>query len=120
MADEGHQGSLAYYDLRNRREAAPLLDWLMAVIDHVEAFSTGGAHAAENFVTACNKCNARKSASRAEAFQAKSPLKPVKGKYGEPTAWDGFSALFVLLATRYEAVLTVSEREWLAALADRS
>jgi hypothetical protein len=32
-----------------------------AVIDHVNAHSRGGPNAAENFATACNKCNANKS-----------------------------------------------------------
>src|SRR5260370_27961093 len=52
---------LSYYHAHWTRDGAPLLDELGAVIDHVEAFSTGGAHSEENFTTACNKCTGRKS-----------------------------------------------------------
>jgi 5-methylcytosine-specific restriction endonuclease McrA len=47
----------------------PLLDHLGAVVDHVEAFSRGGTHDETNFVTACNKCNARKNNTDAAAFR---------------------------------------------------
>ena len=39
--------------------------------------------------------------------------KPVKGKYGEPQHWDGFSTLFVVLAQRNPVGLTASEKAWL-------
>jgi 5-methylcytosine-specific restriction endonuclease McrA len=92
-----------------------LLDHLGAVVDHVEAFSRGGAHDETNFVTACNKCNARKNNTPREEFQRAVPARAVKGKYGEPVAWDGFSTIFTLLATDRTA-LSASERGWLAAL----
>ena len=57
----GHHAPLAYFHPNWRRDAAPLLDHMGAVIDHVEAFATGGEHGEANFVTACNKCNARKN-----------------------------------------------------------
>jgi hypothetical protein len=40
----------------------------------------------------------------------------VKGKYGEPVSWDGFSTLFVLLAPG-RGDLSASEKGWLGALA---
>jgi 5-methylcytosine-specific restriction endonuclease McrA len=111
----GYDGPLAYHDARWRRDRAPVLDHLAAVVDHVEAFSKGGAHDEANFVTACNKCNARKNNVIAEDFKRAVPSRAVKGKYGEPAHWDGFSTLFVLLA-RDSADLPTSERRWLAAL----
>jgi hypothetical protein len=93
---------------------------LGAVVDHVEAFSRGGAHDETNFVTACNKCNARKNNVAIEDFKRAAPSHPVKGKYGEPVVWDGFSTIFVLLA-RGRADLSPSEKKWLAAFGlDRS
>jgi 5-methylcytosine-specific restriction endonuclease McrA len=116
--ERGHAGPLAYHDERWRRDRAPLLDHLGAVIDHVEAFSRGGAHDVANFVTSCNKCNARKKDGRVEAFQRAVPARPVRGKYGEPEHWDGFSSLFLLLANG-RPDLSVSEKRWLAALATK-
>ncbi len=113
--EHGHQGSLAYHDPRWRRDRAPLLDHLGAVVDHVIAFSRGGAHDESNFVTACNKRNARKNDSDVEGFRRSAPTRRVKGRYGEPAAWDGFSTLFVLLA-QGRRDLSPSEQGWLAAL----
>jgi hypothetical protein len=112
----GYDGRLAYHDPRWRRDRAPLLDHLGAVVDHREAFARGGAHDVSNFVTACNKCNARKNTAPIDAFTSRSPLGPVKGKYGEPTAWDGMSTVFVVLAKNNAADLSDREREWLSAL----
>ena len=42
---------------------------------------------------------------------------PVKGKYGEPTDWDGLSSLFVVLAARLPEALTQNDRAWLKSLA---
>jgi hypothetical protein len=67
----------------------------------------------DNFATACNKCNANKSNSPKDEFTKKSPRRPVKGKYGEPAAWDGLSTLFVILAGRWGETPSASEREWL-------
>jgi 5-methylcytosine-specific restriction endonuclease McrA len=78
--DRGHVGPLAYHDPRWRRDRAPLLDHLAAVVDHVEAFSLGGAHDETNFVTACNKCNARKNNIAVTEFQQAAPAQAVKGK----------------------------------------
>src|SRR5712692_4088903 len=52
---------LAYYHLNNRRDRAPLLDELAAVIDHIQPHATGGGDTKENLVTACNRCNMRKN-----------------------------------------------------------
>ncbi len=112
----GYDGALAYHDPRWRRDRAPLLDHLGAVVDHHEAFARGGAHDESNFVTSCNKCNARKNSSAVAEFTEKSPLRLVKGKYGEPTDWDGFSTVFVVLARTNEDDLTDGERGWLDAL----
>jgi hypothetical protein len=86
-------------------------------VDHVEAFSRGGAHDETNFVTACNKCNARKNNVVVEEFQRAVPARPVKSRYGEPQHWDGFATLFVVLANG-SADLSASEKRWLDALAN--
>jgi hypothetical protein len=111
----GRPGPLVYHDPRWRRDRAPLLDHLGAVVDHVEAFSRGGAHDEANFVTACNKCNARKNNRVVEEFQRAISPRPVKGRYGEPTHWEGFSTIFLVLA-RDRRDLSASERAWFAAL----
>jgi hypothetical protein len=79
----------------------------------VNAHSRGGPDAAENFATACNKCNANKSNAPRDAFGKKSPRRAVKGKYGEPQEWDGLSTLFVILAKRNFEATSASERDWL-------
>jgi HNH endonuclease len=94
----------------------PLLDLLGAVIDHVQAFSTGGGSEIDNLATACNKCNGRKSAAPMEKWNGRPVDTPIKGKYGEPQTWDGLSTLFVMLAKRNPASLTASEKAWLKAL----
>lgn len=108
--------SLAYWDERWRRDRSPLLDQLAASIDHVEAFSTGGAHAEENFATICVKCNVRKGTrTRAEHTAIDTP-RLTQGKYGEPTAWDGLASTFVMLAQESSRPLTRTEHQWLRAL----
>src|SRR6266481_7043154 len=117
MQEQGHRGLLAYWSSAYRRDASPLLDELAAAVDHVTAFSAGGAHDESNFVTACYKCNTRKSASSSDAFHKRNPPRPpVMGMYGEPKAWDGFSALFIVLARQNRSELTRSEADWLEAL----
>jgi hypothetical protein len=83
------------------------------VIDHVNAHSRGGPDVADNFATACNKCNANKSNALQDEFTRKSPRHAVKGKYGEPQDWDGLSTLFVILVERAPGTASTSEREWL-------
>ena len=107
---------LAYWRFAFHRHGAPLLDELAAVIDHVEVFSSGGLDVAENLATACNRCNMARNSSELKKWLDKRPIKRIKGKYGEPEAWDGLSNLFLHLAKRYADKLTASEREWGRAL----
>jgi hypothetical protein len=112
----GQEAPLAYYHVHWTRDGAPILDELGAVIDHIAAFSTGGPDSEENLITACNKCNGRKSAAPLRKWSERPTRKPIKGKYGEPQHWDGLSILFVTLAERSHASLTAGERGWLGAL----
>jgi 5-methylcytosine-specific restriction endonuclease McrA len=107
---------LAYWNLQWRRDSAPLLDELAACVDHIEAYSGGGAHEISNFAVVCARCNARKSNRSREDYLRTSHPWNVKGKYGEPTSWDGLSALFVVLARTSSTSVSTSERRWLAAL----
>lgn len=116
LKESGYNGNLAYFQMHWSRKDAPLLDELGAVVDHVEAYSSGGSSKIENLVTACNKCNAQKSSAASSKWDEKRPRKFVKGKYGEPVYWDGLSNLFILLAGKDPAKLSVTERQWLAAL----
>jgi 5-methylcytosine-specific restriction endonuclease McrA len=113
----GRSEPLSYYHAHWTRDGAPLLDELGAVIDHVEAHSTGGATTESNLATSCCKCNGRKSAASMKEWGERPQRKPIKGKYGEPQHWDGLSALFVILAQRNRSGLTASERDWLSILA---
>jgi 5-methylcytosine-specific restriction endonuclease McrA len=116
VSNTNHTVRLAYYHRNGTREGAPLLDELAATIDHIKAFSTGGECDKENFCTACWKCNTRKSSSAIEKWEQREKRKPVKGKYGEPTDWDGLASVFVMLAERNPNKLTADERDWLKAL----
>ena len=112
----GQTGRLAYYHAHGTREGSPLLDELGAAIDHVEAFSNGGACSEENLRTACWKCNVRKSSAQVDKWEQRVKRIPVKGKYGEPQSWDGLTSVFVMLAERRFSSLTSGERQWLKAL----
>ena len=116
----GNADRISYYHAHWTRDGAPLLDLLGAVIDHVEAFSTGGVDHIDNLATACNKCNGRKSAATLDRWGERPMDPPVKGKYGEPQNWDGLSSLFVMLAQHNLAMLTAGERDWLRALKQSS
>jgi 5-methylcytosine-specific restriction endonuclease McrA len=105
----------AYYNLNFRRDSAPLLDELAACIDHVKSLATGGDHHIDNFAAICARCNARKGTSTREEFIKASTPWRVKGKYGEPLAWDGLSSVFISLASKCQR-LTSTEKRWLAAL----
>jgi hypothetical protein len=113
---KGYTAPIAYYDFRYRRDAAPLLDHLAAVIDHVKPFSKGGDGDEQNLVVACNKCNMRKTDRLPEDHVEREPDKPVKGRYGEPKHWDGLASLFLVLGRDDLHVLTPNEREWFYAL----
>ena len=110
---------LSYFHPRWTRDGAPLLDELGAVLDHVEAFSTGGPDDQKNLATSCSKCNGRKSSAPLDEWSKRPQRNPVKGKYGEPQHWDGLSNLFIALASQAGTKLTASEREWLEALQSR-
>jgi len=120
LKQSGYTGNLSYFQTNWSRKDAPLLDELGAVIDHVEAFSTGGSSEIENLVTACNKCNARKSSAGSSKWDERRPRKFVKGKYGEPIYWDGLSNLFVMLASKDLDNLSSLESEWYKALTDNT
>jgi len=94
------------------------LDHVAAVIDHVKAYSKKGEHCRANFVTACNKCNVRKSARTKEECERDNPGWPVNGKYGEPKHWDGLVAVFMVLSATNPGRLTPSERACRLALED--
>lgn len=112
----GYLGELAYNHQNWSRDKAPLLDELGAVIDHIHAHSLKGTNDESNLATSCNKCNTRKSASSADDFSIKSPLRRVRGKYGEPQYWDGLSAVFVVLIEQVPEAASQSDLEWLQAL----
>lgn len=118
--DHGVGARLAYYDLRYRRDLAPLLDDLAAVIDHVHAHSRGGADTEDNLVTACNKCNMRKSSHKIQDFQSRNAPGHVRTKFGEPKTWDGLVSVFMVLAESYRDTLTSNELEWHMALKEYS
>jgi 5-methylcytosine-specific restriction endonuclease McrA len=50
----GHEGPLAYFDVRWGRDKAPLLDHLAAVIEHKTPRARGGKDDEANLKTACN------------------------------------------------------------------
>lgn len=110
---KGVTSPLAYHHPHWTRRDAPLLDHMGAVIDHVAPHRDGGKSDRENLVTACCKCNALKSAQKREEFERKLHRHRVKGKYGEPDHWDGFSALFVVLIEDNRDTASVSELDWL-------
>ena len=112
----GRSEPLSYYHAHWTRDGAPLLDELGAVIDHIDAFATGGTSTEDNLATACCKCNGRKSAAPMDEWSKRPQRKPIKGKYGEPQHWDGLSSVFMVLAQRDSAGLTASEKDWLKAL----
>lgn len=111
----GYWEPLAYYHAHWTRNGAPLMDELGAVIDHVEAFTAGGACEPGNLVTACAKCNGRKSSATLETWDARDKRHPIKGKYGEPQHWDGLSMVFAVLAADPKQ-LTGDEQAWLKAI----
>ncbi len=118
LRQSGWTAPMALFHNNWTRDAAPLLDELGATLDHVIAHNRDGAHTLENFVTACAKCNVRKSDGELATWLQRDKRKPVKGKYGEPTAWDGLSGLFVVLASRVQGNLTMNDRAWLKALTE--
>jgi 5-methylcytosine-specific restriction endonuclease McrA len=119
-AEHGAPGTpvVANYHPEWPRDRAPLLDWLGAVVNRRVAESRGGGSDPSNLVTACNQCVVLKKDAPEDEFLAAHP-RPSSGT-SEPTGWDGFSTMFVLLAPNYFRTLSGDEREWLAALRDGS
>lgn len=114
-------GGPAYYHAHWTRDTAPLPDELGAVLDHKECFSKNpDLDSEENLVTACNKCNGRKSAATLDQFEKRHKRTPIRGKYGEPQRWDGMTSAFVTLANRCPEALTPGEKEWLDAIVESS
>lgn len=109
----------AYAHKNWRRDRAPLLDRLGAVIDHRFAHKHGGGIEEANLATACNKCNIRKGDVSEEEHSLRSPLRKVQAAHGEPTEWDGLSLMFLELAAEMPETLTSVERAWAAALVQR-
>jgi 5-methylcytosine-specific restriction endonuclease McrA len=106
-------GPVAYYHAHWTRNGSPLLDELGAVIDHIEAFSAGGPDDEDNLCTSCCKCNGRKSSAALSSWTEREQRRAIKGKYGEPQHWDGFSSIFILLASRNPQALSATEQSWL-------
>jgi 5-methylcytosine-specific restriction endonuclease McrA len=107
---------LAFHQKNWRRDSAPLLDELGASVDHVQAHATGGSSDIENLATICAKCNARKGSLAVADHLRRHPLKPVRGKYGEPVAWDGMSSVFLVLVEMETFAATATEKQWALAL----
>jgi hypothetical protein len=74
----GSGNRVAYHHAHWTRDGAPLLDLLGAVIDHIEAFSAGGASDMDNLATACNKCNGRKSAATLAKWEGRPTERPLR------------------------------------------
>jgi hypothetical protein len=51
-----------------------------------------------------------------EDFRKLRPLRPVKGKYGEPEDWDGLSSLLITQVQQTPQIATRTELEWIQAL----
>jgi 5-methylcytosine-specific restriction endonuclease McrA len=79
---ESGYGDLAYCRYAYDRHGAPLLDELVAVLDHVQPFSMGGTEDTKNLATACNRCNMQKNNYDAEEWEHRHPIKPIKSKSG--------------------------------------
>jgi hypothetical protein len=118
LKNAGFADDLAYFHAHWTRRNAPLIDELGAVLDHVEAFASGGRCSEGNLVTSCARCNGRKSSAAIESWEKREKRRPVKGKYGKPEAWDGLSSVFVMFALKNQQRLSPSERAWLKALQD--
>jgi 5-methylcytosine-specific restriction endonuclease McrA len=112
VESKGYDLPTAYWSPAYRRDASPLLDELAVALDHVKAHAAGGGMEESNLVTACYRCNMRKSDQNKDTFTAKTPKRPIKAKYGEPAHWDGFVSLFMVLARENQLDLTFSERAW--------
>jgi HNH endonuclease len=96
-------GNHGYYHSNWKADHSPLLIRRGASVDHVVAVTRGGAHAMENFVTACWECNLKKGNDEGWL-----PKPQALG-----TTWDGLLAVFKGLAAEGS---DGSERRWLKAI----
>ncbi|MCC7162453.1 MAG: HNH endonuclease [Anaerolineae bacterium] len=88
------------------------------MIEHVEPHSKGGTNDAINSVTACNKCNGRKSNHSVKDHRERNPAHAIEGRYGEPKDWDGFASFFVVNGQQHPGHLTAQEKSWLQEIQD--
>ncbi len=89
-----------YYHTNWERSKSPLLDAFGAIACHVGPEEVG---APESFATACNWCFNRGARER-------------PGPISKYETWDGFTAVFRILAERYRSELNDDDREWMEAL----
>jgi hypothetical protein len=116
VGNAGHAARLASYRLPGKRTgSSSWLDELAAAVNQFGAPSIGSAVSKENLCTSCSQCNSRKP-SPADKWERPSSGKSSKGKCVDPQDWDGLASVFVMLADRNPARLTVDETEWLKAL----
>jgi 5-methylcytosine-specific restriction endonuclease McrA len=110
--------SLPLFHSHWTREAAPLLDWLGAVIDHEIASSRQGSNDFENLRTACNKCNGRKSNLAVTDFKKRLhwPGENLK----KPLLWDGLSGLFRALIEKNRQLASAGDLAWYRAMIELS
>lgn len=96
------------------------MDELGAFVDHVEAFASGGRCEEQNLVTACCKCNGRKTSAPLPAWDQRDKRSPIKGKCGEPQQWDDLSGLFVVFGWITSRSTYIWDKEWLMALVGKT
>lgn len=119
VGDEPLGYTPAYFNEQWRRDEAPLLDELAACVGKVEVGTASGPPNPADYAAECAKCNHRKRASDSGSFVPAVEPWEVKGKFGEPTHWDGLASVFVFLASS-AADLSPTERSWLRALQERA
>lgn len=105
---------VCFFHGRYRSDVAPLLDFLAATIDHTVPFSKGGLHDADNFRTACNKCNMIKNDVALDVHYTKHPKRRIRRSHDEKCLWDGFASLFYILTEGRE--LKGAEAKWRQAI----
>jgi len=91
-----------YYHPHWEQSKSPLLDALGAIACQLE---TGSADTTANLATACNWC-----------FTGDVTVKQRPEPISEHETWDGFAAVFTVLAQRYKSELTNDDRDWVKAL----
>jgi hypothetical protein len=82
----------------------------------IEGIEAMGCHALRGVWRDRQSRCSQQCAEGHEEFEKRYPIKKVKGKHGEPTAWDGLSTLFLLLMEEQKGLMTSTERAWVKAL----